>query len=228
MFLDEMPDGVLINYAEAVDEVVDKRIKKSNVARATKWISPLVDFVEICKPLTDGLNEIYPPAGAILGGVFFALSVTQRVVKYQEALVQFLTKVMSSLGQLEKFKTAFSDAPELQSALVDVFDMILQICVRVSTLFVDSKGREKSSIRLLPRSFDKDFGDWKQLLDTNLDSFDRTIGLISGQKLSHLQETQMMGLRVQLETYKAVQKHESKRAQEERERQMRQIARDQG
>lgn len=223
-----MPDSDLVSYAEAVDQVIDASISTSKVARSSKWITPLVDFLNICKPLTESLSEAYPPARLVLGGVLFALSMTQRVIKYQESLVQFFNKVMSSLGQLEEFKTAFPDTSEIQEALVDVFDIILRVCARISILFMNSQGKQKSSLRLLPRSFDKDFGEWSQLLDLNLDAFDRTINLVSVKKLGHLQETQMIHLRMQLGSYKAFHANATKQAEEERERVMRQIARDRG
>lgn len=227
-FLRQIPDGGLIGYAEAVDRVIDARILKSKAGRSSRWITPLVDFLNICKPLTEALGEAYPPARLVLGGIMFALSMTQRVIKYQESLVQFLTKVMSSLGQLEEFRTAFPDTSEIQEALVDVFDIILQVCARVSTLFMSNKGKQKSSLRLLPRSFDKDFGEWSQLLNLNLDAFDRTISLVSMKKIGYLQETQMTHLKMQLVSYKAFHSNATRQAQEERERVMRQMARDQG
>lgn len=227
-FLRQIPDGGLISYAEAVDEVIDVKISKSKAGRSSRWITPLVDFLNICKPLTEALGEAYPPARLVLGGVLFALSMTQRAIKYQESLVQFLNKVMSSLGQLEEFRTSFPDASEIQEALVDVFDIILQVCARVSTLFMDNKGKQKSSLRLLPRSFDKDFGEWSQRLDLNLDAFDRTINLVTVKKLGYMQEAQMVHLRMQLVSYKAFHTNATKQTQEERERVMRQIARDQG
>lgn len=223
-----MPDGDLISYAEAVEKLIDARIFKSKVARSSRWITPLVDFFNICKPLTEYLSKAYPPAGLVLGGFMFALSMTQGLIKSQESLVQFLTKVMSRLGQLEEFRTAFPATSEIQEALVDIFDIILQICARVSTLFMNSKGKQKSSLRLLPRSFEKDFGEWSQLLDLNLDAFDRTINLVSVKKLDYLQEIQINHLRMQLGSYKAFHASTTKQAQEERERVMRQIARDQG
>lgn len=189
-----MPDGDLISYAEAVEKVIDVRISTSKAARSPKWITPLVDFLNICKPLTESLSEAYHPARLILVGVLFALSMTQRVIKYQENPIQFLTKVTSSLGQLEEFRTAYPDTSEIQETLVDVFDIMLRICARVSILFMNSKGKQKRSLQLSHRSFDKDFGEWSQLLNLNLDAFDRTISLVSAKKLGYLQETQMMHL----------------------------------
>lgn len=228
MFLSQLSGITLKNYAEAIDGILDDRFKNSKVIRATEWIQPLVGFVELCKPLTDGLNEIYPPAGAVLGGVFFALSVTRRVVKYQEALIQFLNKVMGSLGQLDKFKTEFPDAHEIQTSLVDIFDIILQICVRAFNIFIDNKGKDRSSTRLFLKSFEKDFGEWKEDLAARIETFDRTVQLVSGRKIGYLQEAQLIGLRMQLETYKVIRKSETMRTQEERERQTRQIEREQG
>lgn len=227
-FLKQIPDGCLIGYAEAVDRVIDARILKSKAGRSSGWITPLVDFLNICKPLTEALGEAYPPARLVLGGVMFALSMTQRVIKYQESLVQFLTKVMSSLEQLEEFRTAFPDVSEIQEALVDVFDIILQVCARVWTLFMSSEGKQKSSLRLLPRSFDKDFGDWIQLLDLNLDAFDRKVKLVSVKKLGYLQETQMKHFEVSLGSYKDFHSNAAKQAEQERERVMRERAREQG
>lgn len=223
-----MPNTVLTDYAEAVDSVIDEKFKTSKVIRGTKWIQPLVGFVEMCKPLTDGLSEIYPPAGAILGGVFFALSVTKRVVKYQEALIQFLNKVSGSLGLLDKFKDALPDVPEIQTTLVDIFDIILQICVRSASIFIDNKGKDRSSTWLFLKSFEKDFGEWKETLAAHIEIFDRTVQLVSGRNIGYLQESQLIGLRMQLETYSFVRKSESKRTQEERERQIRQMEQDQG
>lgn len=205
-----MPDGDLISYAEAVEKVIDVRISTSKAARSPKWVTPMVDFLNICKLLTESLSEAYPPARLILVGVLFALSMTQRVIKYQESLVQFFTKVTSSLGQLEEFRTAFPDTSEIQETLVDVFDIMLRICARVSILFMNSKGKQKSSLRLLHRSFDKDFGECSQLLNLNLDAFDRTISLVSAKKLGYLQETQMMHLRMQLDTKPFMQTQPSK------------------
>lgn len=207
---------------------MDEKLRNSKVIRATKWIQPLVTFVEMCKPLTDGLSAIYPPAGAILNGVQLALSVTKRVVKYQEALVQFLNRVTDGLEQLDKFRTAFPDALEVQESLVDIFDIILRVFVRMSTVFLDHKGRDRSTTRLFFKSFDKDFGEFREMLATNIETFDRTIQLVSGVKLGYLQDTQLAGLRMQLETYKEIRKHEARRSQEERERQARQAEREQG
>jgi hypothetical protein len=228
MFLREDPRDDLANYAKAVEGIIDDKLKTSKVVRGTKWIEPLVGFLDMCRPMVDALSGLYPPAGLILGGVFFALSVTKRVVKYQEALVQFLTKVMSILGQLNKFRTVFPDSTEIQTGLVDIFDIILQTCAQASTLFLDHKGKEKSSSRLFWRSFEKDFGEWKQSLDTSLETFDRTVQLVSGQRLGDLHGGQMVALRMQLETYKAVRKNESRRVQEERERQARQLQQELG
>lgn len=228
LFLRDDPGNSFVEYANAVDGIISDKLKTSKVVRVTKWIEPLVGFVDMCRPLVDALGGIYPPAGLVLGGVFFALSVTKRVVKYQEALVQFLIKVMSSLAQLNKFKTVFPDAPEIQTGLVDVFDIILQVCAKASNLFIDDKGKEKTTSRLLWRSFEKDFGEWKQSLDTSLENFDRTVQLAAGQKLGDLYGSQMMALRMQLETYKAIRLSETERAQEEKERRIRQLQQDQG
>ncbi|KAG8161995.1 hypothetical protein KVR01_007760 [Diaporthe batatas] len=171
--------------------------------------------------MADALSGLYPPAGLILGGVFMALSVTKRVVKYQEALLQFLMKATSTLGQLSKFRTAFPDSTEIQTGLVDIFDIILQTCVQASTLFFDEKGKDTSTSRLFWKSFDKDFGAWQQSLDTSLETFDRTVQLVSGQRLGDLHGGQMMALRVQLETYRAVRRSETERLQEETNRQAR-------
>ncbi|KAL2279310.1 hypothetical protein FJTKL_13517 [Diaporthe vaccinii] len=81
-FLRQMPDGDLVSYAEAVNQVIDASISKSKAARSSKWATPLVDFLNICKPLTESLSEAYPPTRLVLGGVLFALSMTQRVIKY--------------------------------------------------------------------------------------------------------------------------------------------------
>ncbi|KAJ4388189.1 hypothetical protein N0V93_008796 [Gnomoniopsis smithogilvyi] len=228
MFLAKLPDNALPRYAELVNSVLDEKFRNSKVIRVTKWIQPLVSFLDLCKPLTDGLRDIYPPAGAILGGVLFALSITKRFVKYQEALVQFLSKVMDGLGQLDRFRDAFPDTPEIQETLVDIFDIILRICARASSIFIDKKGRGKSAARLILKSFDKDFGELKEMLATNIETFDRTIQLVSGRKLGYLEEAQMTGLRMQLETYKEIRKLEAKRTQEERERIARETEREQG
>lgn len=228
MFLRQDPGNDFTKYAKAVEGIIDEKLKTSKVVRGTKWIEPLVSFLDMCRPMADALSGLYPPAGLILGGVFLALSATKRVVKYQEALVQFLTKAMSILGQLNKFRTVFPDATEIQTGLVDIFDIILQTCAQASTLFIDHKGKEKATSRLFWRSFEKDFGEWKQSLDNSLENFDRTVQLVSGQRLGDLHGSQMMALRMQLETYKEVRKSESKRIQEERERQMRQLQQEQG
>lgn len=223
-----LPDDVMTNYVAAVDGIVDDRLKNSKLIRTTKWIQPLVDFTDMCKPLADGLGTIYPPAGAILGGVFFALSITRRITTYQETLIQFLNKIMGSLEQLDRFQSAFPDAPEIQTALVDIFDIVVQICVQTLDVFVDKDGKDKSGVRLLPRSFKKDFGEWKEMLATNMETFDRTVQLVSGRKLGYLQETQLKGLRVQLETYKLIRNSETKRTQEARELQLRQFRLERG
>lgn len=226
--LRKLPDDAVTNYVAAVDGIVNDRIKNSNLIRTTKWIQPLVDFTDMCEPLADGLNAVYPPAGAILGGVFFALSMTKRVATYQEALVQFLDKIMSSLEQLDKFSSAFPDAPEIQTTLVDIFDIVVQICVRTLDVFIDKDGKDKSSVRLLTKSFKKDFGEWKEMLAANIETFDRTVQLVSGKKLGYLQEAQFKGLRLQLETYKLIRSSETKRTQEARERQLRQMRLERG
>lgn len=226
--LRKLPDNAVTNYVAAVDGIVNDRIKNSKLIRTTKWIQPLVDFTDMCEPLTDGLNAVYPPAGAILGGVFFALSMTKHLATYQEALVQFLNKVMSSLEQLDKFSSAFPDAPEIQTTLVDIFDIVVQICVRTLDVFIDKNGKDKSSVGLLRRSFKKDFGEWKEMLASNIETFDRTVQLVSGKKLGFLQEAQLTSLRMQLETYQILRNSETKRTQEAREHQLRQIKQDQG
>lgn len=228
MFIRADPGDDLTKYAKAVEGIIDERLKTSKVVRGTKWIEPLVNFLDICRPMADALSTLYPPAGLILGGVFSALSATKRVVEYQETLVQFLTDVMSILGQLNKFRTVFPDAIEIQTGLVDIFDIILQTCARASTFFIDRKGKQKATSRLFWRPFEKDFDEWKQCLKSSLENFHRTVQLVSVQRLGDLHGSQIMALRVQLETYKAVRKGESKRIQEETERQTRQLEQEQG
>lgn len=224
----KLPDDAMTNYVTAVDKIVESRIKNSRLMRTTKWIQPLVDFTDMCQPLADGLGTVYPPAGAILGGVFFALSITKRITTYQETLIHFLNRIMSSLEQLDKFRSAFPDSPEIQTTLVDVFDIVVQICVRTLDIFIDKNGKDKGSVRLLTRSFKKDFGEWKEMLAVNVENFDRTVQLVSGRKLGFLQEAQLMGLRYQLETYKILRNSETKRNQEARDLQSRQIRLDEG
>lgn len=228
LFLRRDPRDDVITYTKAVEGLIDDKLKTSKVVRGTKWIEPLVSFLDLCRPMADALSGLYPPAGLILGGVLLALSVTKRVVKYQEALVQFLMKVTSILSQLNKFRDAFPDSVEIQTGLVDIFDIILQTCAQASTLFFDSKGKEKSTSRLFWRSFEKDFGEWKQSLEVSTETFDRTVQLVSGQRLGDLHGGQMMALRMQLETYKEIRRNESKRLQEGRERQERQLQQEQG
>lgn len=155
MFLQEDPRDDFADFAKAFEGIIDDRLKTSKVVRGTKWIELLVSFLDMCRPMADALSGLYSPAGLILGGVLLALSVTKRVVKYQEALVQFLTKVMTILGQLNKFKTVFTDSTEIQTGLVDIFDIMLQTCAPASTLFLDHKGEKRSSSRLFWRSFEK-------------------------------------------------------------------------
>lgn len=228
LFLREDPRDDFVKYSKAVDGIIDERLKTSKMVRSTKWIEPLVSFLDMCRPLADALSGLYPPAGLILGGAFFALSVTKRVVKYQEALLQFLTKATSIVGQLNKFRSVFPDSGDIQTGLVDIFDIILQTFAQASTLFIDHKGRDKSTSRLLWRSFEKDFGEWKQSLDTSLENFNRTVQLVSVQRLGDLYGSQVMTLRVQLDAYNAVRKSDSKRMQEERARQARQLQKEQG
>lgn len=224
----KLPDDAITNYVTAVDEIVDTRIKNSRLIRTTKWVQPLVDFTDMCKPLADGLGAMYPLAGAILGGVFFALSITRRITTYQETLIQFLNKIMSSLEQLGKFRSAFPDSPEIQTALVDIFGIVVQICVRTLDVFIDKTGKDKSSVKLLTRSFKKDFGEWKEMLAANVDTFDRTVQLVFGKKLGYLQEAQSMALISQLDTYNFLRESDTERNQEARDHQSRQKRRDEG
>lgn len=228
MFLRRGPREDIVTYTKAVEGIIDEKLKTSKVVRGTKWVEPLVSFLDLCRRMADALSGLYPPAGLILGGVFLALSVTKRVVKYQEALVQFLIKVTTILGQLNKFRNAFPDSTEIHTGLVEIFDIILQTCAQASTLFFDNKGKEKSTTRLFWRSFEKDFGEWKQSLDISLETFDRTVQLLSGQRLGDLHGGQVMALRMHLETYKEIRRNESKRLQEIRERQARQLQQEQG
>lgn len=121
----KLPDEAVTNYVAVVDGLVEDRMKNSKFTRTAKWIQPLVDFTNMCKPLADGLSTTYPPAGAILGGVFFALSITRRVTTHQETLVHFLDDIMSSVKQLDKFRSVFPNAPEIQTTLVDIFDIVV-------------------------------------------------------------------------------------------------------
>lgn len=228
MFLRGDPRDDVVRYTKAVESLIDDKLKTSKVVRGTKWIEPLVSFLDMCRPMADALSGLYPPAGLILGGVIMALSATKRVVKYQEALVQFLTRATGILAQLNKFRTAFPGSTDIQMGLLDVFDIILQTCAQASSLFFDGKGKGKSTTRLFLRSFETDFGEWKQSLDTSLENFDRTVQLVSGQRLGELHGGQMVALRMQLETYETVRKNEGRRLQEERERQARQLEQYQG
>lgn len=95
------------------------------------------------RPFADALNSIYPPAGMILGGVTYVLSMSKRFVDYQEAVLAFLVRVCKNLSVLDQFKKKFPETEEMQLALADVYGVILQFCFRASKPFVDSKGKPR-------------------------------------------------------------------------------------
>lgn len=220
-FLRKDPRGNFAEYGKAVDNIIDDRLRTSMAVRGTEWIEPLVS-------MADALSGLHPPTGLILGGVICALSVTKRWLKFQEVLVQFLTKAMASLGQLKKFRTNFLDSTEIQKGLVDVFDIILQVCSQACNLFHDHEGEERKSSPISRRSFDKDYGELKNSLDARLESFDRTVQTFYVKELENLHGGQTMALRMQLETYEAIRRNEGKQAQEERARQAWQLQQEQG
>ncbi|KAH8655366.1 ankyrin repeat-containing domain protein, partial [Xylariales sp. PMI_506] len=231
IFLREMPDGELQKYASALDMVIVDKIKTSKTLRVQKWIEPLVEIVNICKPLADSLQEVYPPAGLILGGIFFIMSMSKKAVEYQEAVVRFLTTILKNLRVMEKCKDIFPSTPELQLALIDVYGDILKFCAKASAPFIDNKGKPKSSISLLLRSqiktFENEFGELSKSLTMHLEVFDRAVALVSGQMLIQLQQTQFVGAKVQAKAYNEFHVAEKRRVVDEQKRDTRALMKEQ-
>ncbi|KAK7986896.1 hypothetical protein PG988_001884 [Apiospora saccharicola] len=221
VFLRGLPEAGLQQYADAVSDLINDKVQKSQSVRLGKWVAPLVQFVEMSRPFTEALNSIYPPAGMILGGVSYVLSMSKRHVDYQEAVVSFLVKICKNLSILDRYKKKFPETEEMQLALIDVYGDILQFCVRASKPFLDGNGNSRATAVTFFRSqikpFAAEFGDLENSLATHLEVFDRTAVLVLGQMSAHSQETQLLSLKMHA---RALDAEKRRRAEEENRRRM--------
>ncbi|KAK8121598.1 hypothetical protein PG984_010268 [Apiospora sp. TS-2023a] len=226
LFLRNLPQAGLQTYVDAVGDLISDKVQKSQSLRVGRWIAPLVQLVDMSRPFADALNSIYPPACMILGGVSFVLSMSKRFVDYQEAVLAFLVKVCKNLSIIDRYKERFQ-TEEMQLALIDVYGDIIQFCARASRPFLDSKGKPRmtavSFFKSQIKSFEEEFGDLEKNIATHLEVFDRVAILVLGQMSAHLQQTQLIGLKMQARSHEV----DKRRHMEEEERRVKALAKEQ-
>ncbi|KAK7913798.1 hypothetical protein PG985_011501 [Apiospora marii] len=226
-FLRELPETGFQSYVDTVGGFISDKLEDSHTLKVGQWIAPLVQLVDMIRPFADVLNSIYPPAGMILGGVTYVLSMSKRYVDYQEAVLAFLVRVCKHLSILDQFKKKFPETEEMQLALADVYGVILQFCVRASKPFVDSKGKPRmtgvSFFKSQFKSFEVEFGDLEKSLATHLKVFDRTAVLVLGEMSTHLQEMVLLDFKMQARLHEDARHHRT----EEEERRNRALVKEQ-
>ncbi|KAK7999276.1 hypothetical protein PG990_011876 [Apiospora arundinis] len=226
LFLREVSGADLQKYVDSVGDLISDKVQKSQTLRLGRWIAPLVQLVDMSRPFADALNSIYPPAGMILGGVSYVLSMSKRFVDYQEAVLAFLVKACKNLSIINRYKEEFQ-TEEMQLALIDVYGDIMQFCARASKPFFDSKGKSRTTavsfFKSQIKSYETEFGDLEKNLSTHLEVFDRTAILVLGQMSAHLQKTQLWGLKMQVRS----QASDERRRSEEEERRIKEVIKEQ-
>ncbi|KAK6829882.1 hypothetical protein PG987_010466 [Apiospora arundinis] len=226
LFLREVSGADLQKYVDSVGDLISDKVQKSQTLRLGRWIAPLVQLVDMSRPFADALNSIYPPAGMILGGVSYVLSMSKRFVDYQEAVLAFLVKACKNLSIINRYKEEFQ-TEEMQLALIDVYGDIMQFCARASKPFFDSKGKSRTTavsfFKAQIKSYEAEFGDLEKNLSTHLEVFDRTAILVLGQMSAHLQKTQLWGLKMQVRS----QASDERRRSEEEERRIKEVIKEQ-
>ncbi|KLU90144.1 hypothetical protein MAPG_09110 [Magnaporthiopsis poae ATCC 64411] len=217
-----MPGGNLGDYASAVEKVVANKLEGSKTVKVAAWLEPLVGVVEMVKPFENALQEVYPPAGMILGGVVWVLKLSGSFSKYQEALLGALHRMADAIRVIDGYKSVFPSTPEMQLALMEVYGDILKFCSQASRPFLRKSGKTKSTAHILIssqlKSFETEFEPIQRSLIQHLDDFDRVVRLVLGQMSTQIWQEQMASREDQHRTFEAVISSEQNRQQQEHQR----------
>ncbi len=113
----------------------------------------------------------------ILGGITCIMSISKRFEDYQEKMARMLSEMLGKLDILLKYgENIYKDNILGQKALMEVYGDILDFCVQASRLFLDDRGKERSSFKTfatsLGKSFESKFSDVRYKFDIHLKAFE--------------------------------------------------------
>ncbi|KAK7947066.1 uncharacterized protein PG986_011387 [Apiospora aurea] len=193
-FLKEVPDGDLNMFANSIEGIVTQRIKSSRTLQVANAMAPLGQLVELTKPFADTVQSAFPPAGLILGGISFLLSMNKKFVDSQESVIRFLQKVLTNHKLFEAFRYTIPDTPEIQLILVEIYGDLLKFLATAVKPFLDKKGRARMTVvpvaMSLWKPFDAEFGNLEKHLDNHLSAFDRALSLHSQKEQTTMSKLQ--------------------------------------
>ncbi|KAK8071399.1 hypothetical protein PG997_011602 [Apiospora hydei] len=223
-FLKEVPDGDLHKFANSIEEVMTQRINSSRTLRVAKTMAPLGQLVDMTKPFADTVQSAFPPAGLILGGISFLLSINKKFVDYQESVILFLQKVLTNHKLFETFRTTIPGTPEIQLLLVEIYGDLLKFLATAVKPFLDKKGRARMTLvpvaKSLWKPFDAEFGKLEKHLDNHLSTFDRALSL-------HSQKEQASFSKLQGRTLQMIKGADQRRSLFEKQSGVKETAREQ-
>ena len=129
-------------------------------------------------PIAEAMIQADPtPSALILGGITCIMSISKRFQEYQERIAKMLSEMLEKLDILLKYGTnIYKNNSQVQSALIEVYGDVLDFCIQASKLFLDDKGKERSSLKTfltsLGKSFESKFSDILYRFDRHIKAFE--------------------------------------------------------
>lgn len=155
---------------------MEEQQEDSVAGKIAGWIEPLFKTLNIIAPIATNLSPLDPRfSSLILGGITSVLSLSSKYLDFQEKLANMLSEMIEKLNVLIEYESNYPKDSRVGKALVGVYGVILEFCVKGSKLFVDDKGKKKLGGRVAVKSswssFEGEFGKLKTQFQTRLEVF---------------------------------------------------------
>jgi hypothetical protein len=105
------------------------------------------------------------------------MSISKRFEDYQEKMARILSEMLGKLDILLNYgENIYKNNTQVQKAFMEVYGDVLEFCIQASRLFLDDKGKERSSfttfVTSLGKSFESKFSDVRYKFDVHLKAFE--------------------------------------------------------
>ena len=168
----------LKQYVTAIEKSVQDHGKNSRALKVAHLLKPLFETMNMYAPIAQTMVQADPTSSAlILGGITCIMSISRRFEDYQEKMARMLSEMLGKLDILLKYgENIYKNNTEVQKALMEVYGDVLDFCIQASRLFLDDKGKERSSfttfVASLGKSFESKFSDVRYKFDIHLKAFE--------------------------------------------------------
>lgn len=154
--------------------------------RIAEQMQPFVNSMEMLGSIASALDPYFPGASAIFRVIKSIFLASKALVDLQQYLVELIVdRVSGNLHLIAMYCDVFPSSPEVLSAALDIYTVVLDIGCRAAQFFYDDKGNRRNGLLTMVRiswsSCRDDLEALRRKFDVRIGNFERAAQLALSQ-----------------------------------------------